>query len=40
MTDAVFAGGQSRAGSSAVTGVVVNPADGTVLDTLAVRLRR
>ena len=35
MTDAVFAGGRARPGSSAATGVVVNPADGTVLDTLA-----
>ncbi len=35
MTDAVFADGRSHAGSSAVTGVVVNPADGTVIDTLA-----
>lgn len=34
MTDAVFAGGRSRTGSSAATGAVVNPADGTVLDTL------
>ncbi len=35
MTDAVFSGGRARPGSSAETGVVVNPADGTVLDTLA-----
>lgn len=35
MTDAVFAGGRARAGSSGTIGHVVNPADGTVLDSLA-----
>ena len=35
MADAVFAGGRARPGSSTATGVVVNPADGTVIDTLS-----
>ena len=34
MTDAVFAGGQRRAGSSGVTGEVVNPSDGSVVATM------
>ena len=35
MADAVFAGGQARAGSSGTIGEVVNPADGAVLDSFA-----
>ncbi len=31
MTDAIFAGGRARAGTSGVIGEVVNPADGTVV---------
>ena len=34
MTTAVFAGGRSQAGTSGVTGSVVNPADGTVVATM------
>jgi betaine-aldehyde dehydrogenase len=33
VTDAIFAGGQARAGSSGTIGEVVNPSDGTVLDS-------
>lgn len=35
MTDAVFADGRARPGSSATVGVVVNPATGDVLDSLS-----
>ena len=31
MTDAIFAGGESRPGTSGTIGQVVNPADGTVV---------